>query len=474
MKGKLNMLDQANPDHLLCESDQYGKLEKAGAFVYQDFEPADEKSWAYVESLTLELELPTKSQNGKKYARCMSDFLMAARVTSTGKITWLMGSEHYYTMPYGRKVAQATLNALKTKGHLRLVQKSSKKDKLARLYAIDKVICPDWLRFRNHGEGPLVIVKSPKLRNKIGKVIGGARMGRKHFLPEIAHLEAQVSSINAKMLSEPLRACSGRQFVRCYRVFNNAALHTGGRLYGRWQGDPEKGRLSMTIAGEPVVEIDIKASFLSIASANFQTNSHLSADPYQMIDFVETSESDEALKRNRKAAKLLINSYFFKPGEPQKFPKGEKDKTTGKTMPFKQKYKLNKPVGNYMKQIHDAFPFLGKVKPDGMKLMYEESEIMIQAILTLLKQGVVSYPVHDCLIVKATDQEAGIEAIQEAMTSRLGFTPALDVSWLDEYAKVKSKIILDEKYPPQSNKSKTDPIDHTVIDDDSFDVIEDY
>jgi len=172
------MLDQVNPDHLLCDSDQFGQLEKAGAVVYQDFEPANKKSWAYVESLALELEIPTTGQNGKKYARCISDFLMAVRVTSTGKITWLMGSEHYYTKPYGRKLAQATLKALMTKGHLRLVQKSSKKDNLARLYAIDKAICPDWLRFRNHGEGPLVIVKSRKWRNKIGKVIGGARMGR--------------------------------------------------------------------------------------------------------------------------------------------------------------------------------------------------------------------------------------------------------------------------------------------------------
>jgi hypothetical protein len=466
---------EASTYDLLFDSEQFGKLEKAGAFVYQDHEPADKDSQVYVESLALELGLPTKRQNGKKYLRCISDFLMAVRVTSTGKIAWLLGADHYYTKPYGRRLARATLKALMAEKHLRLVQKSSKKDNLARLYAIDKAICPDWLRFRNHGEGPLVIVKSRKRRNKLGKVIGGVRMGRKHFLPKIKRLEDQVSSINAKMLSEPLCAPSGRKFVRCYRVFNNGALGAGGRLYGHWQGKPEEERLEMTIAGDPVVEIDIKASFLSIASASLQTNSRLGDDPYKRVSFVNHSEGDEAFKRNRKAAKLLINSYFFKPGEPQKFPKGEKDKTAGKVVPFKKKYQLNKSVAHYMKQIHDAFPFLSGVKADGMALMYEESEIMIQAIETLLTQGVVSYPVHDCLIVKATDQEAAIEAIQEAMISRLGFTPALDVSWLDENKELQSKIILDEEYSLQNSKLKADPIDHTVIDDDGgFDVLEDY
>lgn len=468
------MLDQATPDHLICESKQFGTLEKAGAFVYQDFEPASDTSREYVEALTIELELPTKGKNGQKYVRCVSDFLMAVRVTSTGKIAWPAGADHYYTNPYGRTIAQATLKALEDKDHLTLNQKASKKDKLSRVYAVDKALCPDWLSFRNHGEGPLVIVRSPKWRNANGKITGGARKGRKHFLPQIKRLEEQVVSINAKMLSEPLCAPSGRQFVRCYRVFNNGVLGAGGRLYGHWQGKPEEERLAMTISGEAVVEIDIKASFLSIASARFESNLQLGPDPYQRVQFVNSPEDDDERQRNRKAAKLLINAYFFKSGQLQKFPKGEKDKTTGKTINFKTKYQLDKPVVHYMHQINNAFPFLKDVKQDGFTLMYEESEIMIQAIESLLQQDVVSYPVHDCLVVKATDEATAIEAIQEAMISRLGFTPALDVSWLDEKQQLQTKIILDEKGQSQNGRLKTEPMDNSVIDDGSFDVLEDY
>jgi hypothetical protein len=54
------------------------------------------------------------------------------------------------------------------------------------------------------------------------------------------------------------------------RNFNNRSWKKGGRLYsvgGGYQRLSEKKRLEMTINGEAVVEIDIKASFLTIYHA---------------------------------------------------------------------------------------------------------------------------------------------------------------------------------------------------------------
>jgi len=105
--------------HLQLESEQFGSLEKAGSFVYQDYEPADNQSTTYVESLALKLRLPITGQNGKKYIRCISDFLMAVRTTSTNKIAWLLGADNFYSGPYGLKIAQATLKALMAEKHFR-------------------------------------------------------------------------------------------------------------------------------------------------------------------------------------------------------------------------------------------------------------------------------------------------------------------------------------------------------------------
>ena len=296
--------EQSILDYLSCQSDDFGELAKAGAFVYQDYEPADDETAQYVADLAQALQLPTTGKTGQKYQRCLSDFLMAVRVTSNGKIAWPMGSENFYTQPYGHKVAKKVKSRLKAADKLELFQKASKRDKLSRLYSVDKSLCPDWLRFSKHGEGPLVVVKSPKVRNKSGEITGGSRMGRKNFLPEIKTLEDQVELINQKMFSE--RLCdpiSGTDFVRCYRVFNNGSLQFGGRLYGRWQTWPEEERLAMTIDGEQVVEIDIKASFLSMAHSWVKSNAPLAPDPYAAVPFVSTAETEPEKVINRKVIK---------------------------------------------------------------------------------------------------------------------------------------------------------------------------
>ena len=468
--------EQSILDYLSCQSDDFGELAKAGAFVYQDYEPADDETAQYVADLAQALQLPTTGKTGQKYQRCLSDFLMAVRVTSNGKIAWPMGSENFYTQPYGHKVAKKVKSRLKA-DKLELFQKASKRDKLSRLYSVDKSLCPDWLRFSKHGEGPLVVVKSPKVRNKSGKLTGGTRMGRTNFLPAIQKLEDQVKRINYKMMDE--RLCdpiSGSDFVRCYRVFNNGSLKCGGRLYGRWQSWPEEERLAMTIGGEPVVEIDIKASFLSMAHSWAKSNAPLTSDPYSAVPFVKTAKSDEEAKERRKVIKLLINAYFFKGGKVSQFPRGKKkDEDTKKTIPVKEQYSLEYRVSYYMDEIHSTFPFLRTVKADGMSLMFRESVVMVDAIDHLLEKDVVSYPVHDCLIVKASDKDIALQEIQNSMMRHEGFIPTVDISWLDDQGQLETEIVVGNFPTKQALSCKLADSEAEVDDlDDDFDVLEDY
>ena len=77
------------------------------------------------------------------------------------------------------------------------------------------------------------------------------------------------------------------------RVFNNLSWKKGGRLYSSgedcYQCWSEAERLKMTINGEPVAEIDIKASFLTIYHAMARQPLQGSGDPYAAIAEIDRS-----------------------------------------------------------------------------------------------------------------------------------------------------------------------------------------
>lgn len=420
----------------------YGTLDKADSFVYRDFEPADEATKTSVIQLSKDLGLPLKGPvQSMKYVRCLSDFLVASRTTETGLIAWPAGANEYKGKPYGHSVADATRKALTKKGIITLHQRASKRDGLARIFLVNPKMLPAKGRYKAHGLGPLVVVKSKKLiRN--GQVTGRTPMGRSQFEPEISLLEKQVEEFNKLMSGQPLTSSKGISYGRCYRVFNNGSLQSGGRLYGSWQTMPEEQRLQMTVGGEPVCEIDLKASFLSIAHGLTGSKAVLPTDPYQEIRFVQEAKGTHEEQLHRTAAKLLVNAYLCKEGDVTRFPKSKtKDKTTGKIIPFKKIHRLRKSCGYYMKQIHTAFPFLALAKSQQFDLMFEESKIIISAMEELLIQGVVSWPVHDSLLVKKSDREKAEGELKKAAISHLGIEISMDYSYIDEDGSVQTKLV---------------------------------
>ena len=99
--------------------------------------------------------------------------------------------------------------------------------------------------------------------------------------PEAERLEADVSELDEILARFNI---SGGEPNGYTRVFNNLSWRTGGRLYSGGQDSyqrlPEAQRLKMTINGEPVVEIDIKASHLTIYHAMAREPLKGASDPY--------------------------------------------------------------------------------------------------------------------------------------------------------------------------------------------------
>ena len=91
-------------------------------------------------------------------------------------------------------------------------------------------------------------------------------------------------------------------------------------------------------------------------------------------------------------------------------------------------------------------------------------------------KNVQECPVHDCLIVKATNKDVAVDALQGAIIARLGFAAALDVSWIGDGGVLCSEITLDESHQPTGWKAEITPEFEVITgydDDDDFEVIED-
>jgi len=450
------------------ESKQFGTLVKASAEVWIEFEPRDAETYSVLKEALFYLDLhPDRPTTEVKMIRCLSDFVMAVKSASNGLICWPSSNDHFTGAAYGADIARTVKHSLAPE-LLHQAQKSSKQDKLATIYSVFETAWMHGLKFRPHGIGPSVEVRSPKIRNG-SKIIGGRKMSRKGFLPQIEELESRVDDIRAGMMQQPLTTLEGQTMGICKRIFNQGSLKSGGRLYGRWQSLPEIERLNLLIAGEAVCEIDVKAMFLNICNAKFGLGIPFTDDPYMLIPFVGRVNDPDRQASMRKLAKLLLSSYLSNGRNVNQFPKGSKKDpaNNNETMSIRQQYDIPKKAKaqDYFEDILKTFPFLNLVTDDSYDLMYAESQIMIAAMLPLNNLGIVTYPVHDCLMCKRSDEKVVVKAIQSAMIEKLGTTIMMDVSYSD----LPTKVI-----PPLMETTKAKPKPQIVNPNDDFDVLEDF
>jgi len=464
-------------------SRQFGDLYEADQFVLQDFEPGDENTRLHVLALLDELGLTaTRPTTQKKYVLAVSDFLMCVKHSTYGLISWPGGTDVYTGGPYGAEIARKVRGTIIESGFLSRIQKSSTLDQLAAVYRADPAVAPPWLKFKHHGLGPTVQVRSQKtLDPDTGRKVGGRPLSRKGFLPEILPLEEQVKEINRVLAKHPLEMWCGAEHGRVKRIFNNGSLTSGGRLYGPWQRESEDERLRSSIDGQSVCEIDLKASYVAIANAVLGDGAALGSDPYQQIKFVRSANDGPDRTRMREAAKTLVSAYISKRGVMNRFPKGRKSKTldphtsTYPTISFKEKYGLSGPVTEYLEDIFVAFPFLTKVPECQHDFMFMESEIIVSSVADLAAEGIPAYPVHDCLLVKIADQDKAIEALQTHMIRLLGTVVDMDVTHLDDDAELVTSLVAGPEEMTISTKGKPVFVQATSDLDlsDDFDLIDD-
>ncbi len=208
------------------------------------------------------------------------------------------------------------------------------------------------------------------------------------------------------------------------RIFNNGESpefdwNKGGRLYavgGGHQTIKKAERLKLTIDGEAVAEIDVKASFISILSAKRGMPLDPYDDPYEI----------EGLPRSlaKAVVTMTLGHDRFHARWPSKVKLNLEEKLgvdLGKAYPLKKVLPL---ITSKLPAMADW----GNVDFSCFDLQFIESEAMLLAVERLAyDHHVASLPVHDSLIVPVSQLELAKGVLGEAYEEVTGHKPQLTV-----------------------------------------------
>jgi hypothetical protein len=254
---------------------------------------------------------------------------------------------------------------------------------------------------------------------------------------EAKRLRNEVAELNAHFVTHKLE---GARHIGWVRKFHGASsdkymLNRGGRLYSQppmpatnYQNMSQEQRLKLRMDGEPVSEIDISASYLTIFYAAHGKRIEMN-DAYSNI--VGPDDLDRAI------VKFWVNASFgntsliakWSPNLKKAFAK--RYRKDGWTIDSK-KYR----VRSVREQTLACHPLLGQwgTKPaPGMPwnwghLMFSESRVIISTMLRLAREhDVPSAPVHDSLLVPRSKEVIAWKVLDEQFTKIVGVVPKLNV-----------------------------------------------
>lgn len=175
--------------------------------------------------------------------------------------------------------------------------------------------------------------------------------------------------------------------VELKRIFNNGSFEEGGRLYGGfWISMKSEDLRDVMIDDEWVVTLDYGQMAVRLAYS-------LAKAPIHFDDGYLIPRREWAREATKKLINIMLNSPDAKNWSvPKKVRDYYKDQDVQK--------RLIEEIKSFHKPIEHLFG-----KPNGMKFMFLESEILIDVLLELNSQGILALPIHDGLLVKPSQQD---------------------------------------------------------------------
>jgi len=268
-----------------------------------------------------------------------------------------------------------------------------------------------------------IIMPSNVVEVRASKEAGGKR-GKKMKLSSFPRSQQIINDITAINDFLSTFTYEGIVFTGLRRLFNesdrdNFDFNLGGRLYPSgslgYMGMNSLERSSITINQEAIVEIDINASYLTILHA------------LKGIAMPDAEDMYAIGGLPREVVKKWITITLGADNFHAKWLKGNiKD--------FKEtceSYDASMTAKAVERVVLEHFPLMRdwpKQEVRWSNLMFIESEVIISTMQELmLKHQVPSLPVHDCIIVRKSDQELAMRVLSEQFKIIVGIEPRLKV-----------------------------------------------
>ena len=265
-----------------------------------------------------------------------------------------------------------------------------------------------------------VIKVRAKSENTRGRKIKGKKLKFAHTEKSRA-MEAEIKELNRFLVDFELE---GAGFSGYRRLFHEGDVEGfdfqwGGRIYGvgdfNYQNMKKSDRPNLKIDGEPIVEIDINASYISILHG-------ISGYPLpQRDDLYDIGGIDRTI------IKAWVSSTIGHHCFHTRWPKNaiQEIEDAGVEKPKEMTMTSLQPV------ILDHFPMLADW-PSGRvtwaNLMFTESEIIIGTMLELMRSySIPCFSVHDSVIVKKKDQQIAMDTLESQFLGRTAIEPRLKV-----------------------------------------------
>lgn len=257
--------------------------------------------------------------------------------------------------------------------------------------------------------------------------------------PVIGHTRQRLPVLNRMWEQADLRFTEGPQVLtkqeglpvtlsrrRMTRIFNNGSWQEGGRLYrGFWLEMRKADRVGrILIAGSPVVELDLKGWHPAMLYA--RVGMTLDDDPYLVPE--AGGVTIPPTKQNRDVLKAVFNAGLSASSIPNQYPStvppedripGVKVSDLIKAFRLKHAEMLDRYREKFGKDVFGTNV--------GLELQRQDSDLMLEVLFQLQRQGVVALPVHDSVIVPEGSKEVAKAVMVSQCQELLGFTPEIEV-----------------------------------------------
>ena len=241
---------------------------------------------------------------------------------------------------------------------------------------------------------------------------------KESYGPAYSRAVRSVKQMNAMWLQHPLHlptthSSKEMYFASATRIFHNGNFDSGGRWYGGWTSLTRETRKHLKIDGEPVVEVDLNASLLTLLSCVVSQPMQCGDtwdDAYAVV--AERLEFDEQYEVLRAKVKQVIVELIGT-GSPHKAEPASEDEDS----PFDDSETSKKQFNQIRDLCHQAYPALLQLNNKDMNfvaaLSYHEATIITQTMLKLKDMGVAAYSMHDGLIVKQSNADNTVSTLRE-------------------------------------------------------------